>query len=611
MKARAITAIDLLVVLSRRKGLLAGIVVAVAGTGMVLTMMQAPTYRSEIRILISRDRVDPRVSPDNSTESYRPEFTDEEFNSELEILRSRAVIEGVVTSLAPGNGGAGKPGGILARTRAAISGLYRHLHRQQAPDRREEMVAAIADRLEIYSVKKSRIIRAVYEDESPEQAARVLDALYHRYTDHHLELLKNYKAAGVFREQSEIFRERLQTISSRLKDFDQRFGIAANTGQKDLLLRQFYDAKSQHERSLTEILETEQRIASLRQQLAAQPERVESEVHTRYVAARDKIKDEIVTLDLQRTEMLRKFQPGHRSVKDVEARLTQARELLVREESAPPRETTVVLNEMHRRLTSELLAAQTLLSTLRERERMLGQLSGRYRGAVGELDRKSIERLEIERDHAASEEAYLLYRRKAQEAEIASALNRERILNITLTDPPTIDHRPVSPKPLVNLVLLLLVGMALSVSVVAFLERRQLMMRRYSHPFLSHDTRLAGLIGSGTAQLEGGTAVRGLLPLPVGAGEAEVAESPGGGAGPDPGGGEIESPVVVDDSRLASTVEYLHRVYGLLPREIALFLKEISGWQLRPEEIERLLTERRLVADGQKQRETSAGGGVL
>src|SRR5262249_25003008 len=317
----------------------------------------------------------------------------------------------------------------------------------------------------------SRIIKVTYRDRNPELTAQALNELYRQYGEHHLRLRQNSKAANVFHEQSESFNKRLAVATNALKRFDTRNGVAANAAQRNLLLEQFQKVQADLDKTRTEIREAGQRIAPPKTQLESQPERIESEARTKYLAARDKMKDEILTLDLQRTQLLQKYQPNHRLVKDVEERLAQARELLAREEQSPPQEHTTVLNDVHRRLTNELLTAQANLTTLGEREQSLAALADQYKRLVARFDIKSIERVDLERERAVNEEAYLLYHKKAQETDIVNALNRERVVNFSLAEAPSVNRRPVSPKPLINFAVLVVVGLMAAVAVVVFRER--------------------------------------------------------------------------------------------------------------------------------------------
>src|SRR5262245_6501357 len=92
----SMTIFEFVSVISSRKLLLLGIFSAVVGAGMAITFMIAPTYQSTMKILATRDRVDPQVTPAEKTPEYsRGELTEEDLNSEIELLQSRSVLEGV------------------------------------------------------------------------------------------------------------------------------------------------------------------------------------------------------------------------------------------------------------------------------------------------------------------------------------------------------------------------------------------------------------------------------------------------------------------------------------------------------------------------------------
>src|SRR5262245_8066961 len=246
--------IDLLGVLYSRKALLCGIVFAVVSAGMVVTFLLPPTYESTMKVLIARDRIDPQVSAsEKAADLWRSEFTEEEFNSEIEILRSRTVIEGVVKQLGLDKQAPGR----FQKLKDSLANIYRSFHGQTAPDQTERAVTWLSESLDVFSIKKSRIIMITHRNPNPERAALVLNELYRQYGEHHLRLRQNSKAANVFHEQSETFGRKLEDATEALKLFDAHNSAAANTAQRDLLSKQFYEVQSDLEKARTEIRETE------------------------------------------------------------------------------------------------------------------------------------------------------------------------------------------------------------------------------------------------------------------------------------------------------------------------------------------------------------------
>jgi uncharacterized protein involved in exopolysaccharide biosynthesis len=582
------TIFDFVKALSSRKLLLIGLFSTIVTLGMAVTFLLPPTYQSTMKILVTRDRVDPLVTPADKTPDYpRGELTEEDFNSEIEILRSRAVLEDVVRQLGLDKRSTEAPRDWLVRVRSRLSDLYRSFHRQAAPDATEVAVMNLHDNLEAISVKKSRIIKVTCSDSDPERAARILNELYRQYAEHHLRLLQNSKAANVFHEQSETFSRKLKDATEALKRFDAQSETMGAGAQQGLLLQRLYEARNQLDKTRTEIREIERRIATLKTQIEGQPERIESEARTKYVAALDKIKDEILTLELQRTQLLQKYQPNHRLVKEVEERLAQARDLLAREEKSPPEERAIVLNEIRRNLTSELLLAEASLPPLREREERLAALAETYRSQAARFEAKSLERADLERARALNEEAYLLYRKKAQETDIINALNQERIVNFSLAEAPGVNRTPVSPKPLINLAALSVVGLAAAIATVAFIERNRLALEEAGMLATSHTGLPSPANGNRALALRWMAMRSGALSL---GSDRQLTD------GKEDALQLLEQ--TANDSannspeawRLKAVVDYLHSVFRLSSSELSEVLRETMGWEISSAEIDEVLS---------------------
>ena len=461
---------EFLTVLFARKLLLISIFTAVIITGMAVTLMIEPTYESSMKILVTRDRIDPQVSVGESRTDVRTEISDEDFNSEMEILQSRRVIEAVVKELHLADGANKPPAGWLAGLRADAANFYRSLHKQPEPPPMERALNRIMASLEVVAVKKSRIIKVSYRDSDPERAAQLLNTLYRKYADHHLELHQNSQAAQVFKDQTQELGKKLNDATSALKHFDAQNGITSTTSQKELLLQQFYTTQSQANAAHTDILETEKRIAELKAQLATQPERIETETRTR-VDALTRMKEDVLTLESQRTQIRQKYKADQRPVIEIEERLAQAKELLAREEKSPPQERATAINETHRRLMNDLLSAQANLTALTERYKSLSTLATQYQGRMLEMDQKGFEKNDLELTRKAAEEDYMVYRKKAQEADIVNALNREKIVNVNLADAAGVNYNPISPKPATNFMVFIIVGLIAAITGALLAER--------------------------------------------------------------------------------------------------------------------------------------------
>lgn len=470
----------------------------VVTSGMFATFLMTPKYEAAMSILVSRDRIDPKISSSEKLpEMVQAAISDEEFNSELELIKSGEVIAGAVKDLDLIHNQAPKSDTWSAQLRQQIKDALYDFSlssakaaetatpiQKETPGNNfavERTVNRVAGNLDVVPIKKSRIIKVSYIDTDPIRAKQTLEKIYQKYVELHVQINENTQAGQVFNEQTDTFNQKLGKSTNALKNFDERNGVTgAEIGvQRELLLKQLYDAQSQENAARTEIGETEKRIGSLQEKMTSQPEQIQTGSVSKYVQAIDRMKDELIQLEQQRTQLLQKYQPTSRLVRDNEERIAQLKKSLAEETANPPQERSFALNDLRRRLESDLYNAQTSLAALRERQKFLSAQVAKLRNDVVQLNSRSIERANLERERTVNEEAYLLYQKKARENEISRVLNKEQVMNFGIVDAPRTDGEPKSPKPLLNFLVLVFVGAFAGFASALVLDRFSIASREY------------------------------------------------------------------------------------------------------------------------------------
>ncbi len=339
-----------------------------------------------------------------------------------------------------------------------------------------------AARLEIVVSEKAPIIQVSYRDASPAQAAKFLHTLFQTYTAHRLQLQQPSRPDIALRERSADFNQKLATTTNVLKHLD---GVTDVPTQQELLLKQFYDVQKQAEAAQIERREIEQRSLALRAQIATQPEQIETGSVTKYVSALDRMKEELLTLELQRTQLQQKYQPNHRLLRDHDQRIAQAKTLIAQEEQNPPRERSFARNETRQRLSDELLKAEADLAALAQREQRLGALVREYQTQLSALNLQGFKKSDLERERAMNEDAWRLFEQKAQEAEINAVLSQTTDAPVSLIEAPISHSR--QPQRGREVAGLLVLGLVLSVGGTFLMESW--------HPRLRHEIGLQRRFG--------------------------------------------------------------------------------------------------------------------
>lgn len=378
--------------------------IAVLATGLGGLKFVTPLYESSIKILVI-------PATDDQNQANKRTASTEEVQSEIEILKSREVLAATIEELSL----------------------------------REPGASECAARLAVAALEQSRIIQVRYRDISPTQAAQFLQTLFQKYAERRQKLQPQANIEAALLERSTAFNRKLDEATNALKHLDANHNLLSRTEQQSILLKQFYEFQTQAEAARTEKQSLEQQITTLKTQLATQPEQVETSSVTKYGQSLDKMKEELTALEMQRTQLLQKYQPKHRLISDLDQRLAQVKELITREEQNPPRERSFALNETRRRLTNDLFNAETNLAALAQREERLGQLAREYQTRLDELKLQGFKQSDLERERTLNEEAYLLYQKKAQEAGINAVLNQAKGVQVSLAEAASVNPYPVTP----------------------------------------------------------------------------------------------------------------------------------------------------------------------
>lgn len=469
------------------KLLIFSVFAVVVVAGMIVTFLITPKYEASMAIMISREKVDSQVTPgDGGAGMVLPGISDEEFNSELEFLRSNEVIQGAVREVFKTRYSPAPKTGSIAKFRKTVKAKLNSLtgkkeeHIDPMTLSEAEFAKAlegeadrIASNLEVTPAKKSRVIKVVYRDIDPVRAKLILDKIYEKYAELHVQLAEKPQVAEVFNKQTEDYNQKLNSATEAIKNFDSKNGISGSEigVQRELLLKQYYDTQSQLAQTRTEITELNQKITEYQKQIDEQPEQIQTGSVTKYVGALDQMKSEMVKLTQERTQLLQKYQPTSKFVKDMNERIFALQKQIDAEQKAPPTEKSYAVNDLRRRLMSDLYNAKSQIPALKQRESNLATTMEKYRGDIESMNVKSIERQRLERNAQMNEEAYVLYQKKARESEIGATLQKNQLLNFTLIDPPFAGSIQVTPKPMLNFAALAAVGLFAGIFLAIFVDR--------------------------------------------------------------------------------------------------------------------------------------------
>ena len=390
----------------------------------ILFLVLSPRYESHFKILLRRSRFDPVVSsqPASAMDFIRPDITEEDLNSEVELLRDEDLLKQVVK--------------MAALVPPDVPDLDR-------PARIDQAVRSLACRLNVEALKKSNLIQVSYKDTSPERAARILSALSTLYVRRHTMLQRPPGAIQFFDQQTAEYESRLHRSEAELVRFTRARGVVSAALERDIALQQLGEAGAEYRRIDQDRIETDRRISSLREQLKSFPSR--SVTLKRWAdnpEVLEKMKSRLLELQLKRTELLSRFEPSYRLVQEVDQEIAETRASIAAEALTPVRDETTDKDPNYEWAHLEMEKAQVQSDGLRARQSTASTQVASLRTLAQQMQSDSVDQQDLIRATKAEEDNYLLYLRKREEARIGDALDERRILNVAIVEPPVAPALP-------------------------------------------------------------------------------------------------------------------------------------------------------------------------
>src|SRR6202790_831189 len=341
-------------------------------TAAVLYAFAGTKYEAKMKVLVRRGRANaPMTAEENAPlDLTRMVITEEELNSEAELLRDDEVLRRVVQET-----------GLGGRD-------WLHFLRmgEGNAERIERAGRRLAAKLEVEPVKKTTLITVRYAADDPQTAAKVLQSVEKAYLEKHMEVHRPNGGHRFFEQQTTESRRQLEETKRKLLDFTATRGAVAAAEQRDLALQKLSEVDASYRQTRIDLTETQQRVWELETQLEKLPERTTTQIRTADNPELLKaLKSSLLDLQLKRTQLLTKFEPSHRLVQEAEQQITQAEATITSENALPVRDEVTDKNAHFEWAKSQLQAAQAQLRALKPREAATSQQEDAYRSVTRRL----------------------------------------------------------------------------------------------------------------------------------------------------------------------------------------------------------------------------------
>jgi uncharacterized protein involved in exopolysaccharide biosynthesis len=432
---------ELAMVLFRQRGVFAGAaLITLAAVGFYA--VAGTKYQAQMEVLVRRGRADAPVTDQQNApvDLTRLAVTEEELNSEVELLRDDEVLRTVVENnnlenhdwlrwLRPGEG---------------------HAARVERAARR------LAKAIEIEPIKKTNLISVSYGSGDPSMAADVLKSLATVYLQKHTEVHRPAGELPFFVQQVGESREQLTKSQQDLLQFISKRGVVAAAEERDLTLQRLSEIDAGYQQTSVQLAEVARRVQELQALLKVLPQRTTTQIRTSDNSDLLKsLKATLLDLELKRTHLLTEFEPNHRLVLEVEQQIKQTKATIAAETLNPIRDETTDRDSHYEWAKAELERSQVEMRGLEAKETAAGAVVASYQKMARQLGEDAIVQDDLVSTEKTAQASHILYVNKQEGARMDDALDRRGIVNVAIAE------RPIAPAlPVWSLGSLLLIGMA-------------------------------------------------------------------------------------------------------------------------------------------------------
>lgn len=451
--------------LRRHLWIAAAVFTSLFGIVAVATYFAPRTYISQAKLLVRLGRenvtLDPTTTLGQGPAVAIPISREQEMNSLVETILSRTMVEKLVDEFGPS---------VIRGREDWTPGAT---PTPADPVRRHKAIEQFLRNLDVQAPKKSTVIDISYRASSPELAQEIVRRLVDDFEIAHSLINRTPEAYEFLAEQVARSRNALERLQGEYREQKIKTGLFAADDQRSQTVARMGRIQDELLQTLVALRSAEGESTFLQAKL----EKLES---TRVLAqtkgfpneATDRMREQMFALQVKEKELALRHPENHPERILIGKQLASIKELYDKE-SKSREQVTVSPSKVYEEAEVAQLRNATAVTGLKEKAAILEDQLRRETDRLKDLDQNALALSRLKQQIDLSESQYKRYAENLEQAQIDQALKTEKISNIRVIQPATLNPIAVSPKLLVNLGGGFLLAVAAAVGTALLLENRR------------------------------------------------------------------------------------------------------------------------------------------
>lgn len=429
-----------------------------------LNLIWPRTYRSEGELLLRLGRenmlLDPTATVASTPMLMVQQSRENEINSVIEILRSRALLEKVATDIGPD--------AVLGRVAWTPPEPKSSTDTQSATSSTnpsdDETVQKVADAvrklnkmLTVEAVRKSNVIQITCDARNARLAQAIVDRLIGLFVDDYIRLNRTPGAQEFLAQQTNEIRDRLHAKEDDLKKLKNSTELAEPEGRRTIVVNRIGRLEDDLIQTSAQLSASEAESKKLHDQLTSLPATGVLEQTVGFVNdASDGMRQQLYALQMREQEMASRFTTDHPQLKQVRQQISDAQSVLDHE----PRRTQTKTgpSKSFEELKLQQLKNEPILASLRAKAERLKTELAEEKSSLEKLNADELRVAQLQREVQLAESNYRKYSDSLEQARIDRAMAEEGKSNVSIVQPATLDLKAIKPNALLNILLAAIIG---------------------------------------------------------------------------------------------------------------------------------------------------------
>ena len=430
--SQELTLRDLIEPLFRRKSVFSISLLVLLLCAVVGTIALSGQYSASMEVLVNRQRLDPLVTAEATVQTppNPPPVSEEEINSEVELLKSSELLRDVVLA-------------NRLQERERKTPLARILPQQSDDWYIAKATEKLSKKLTTEVVKKTNMIRVSYKSSDPQVSYGVLNKLAGLYMEKHIAVQRPTGSYEFFSKETDRYKEALAASEMRLASFGKTEGVAAPDVVRTDMAQEVVNSISTLHQAQQAISADEHRIADEQAQMTATPSRSSTQqVSNSADVLMQQLETNLLSAQIKRTQLALKYDPTYPLVQEADQEIAQTEAAIAEAKKTQFVNQTTDRDPTYELLREDIVKTQADLASQKATAAAIERNLGNLRGEMVSLDQKAVRQANLLREAKLNEANYLLYSSKREQERTSDALDQKRIGNVAIAVPPTV---PVLP----------------------------------------------------------------------------------------------------------------------------------------------------------------------